>query len=59
MCPGLRELRNKVEEEKVEGGGELRRPAEREAYILSSSFLLYLNLHPSPLFSLLPLCLDP
>lgn len=39
LCPGLRELRNKVEEV-AEGGGEMRRPAEREAYRLSSSFLL-------------------
>lgn len=36
MCPGLRELRKKVQ---VEGGGEMREPAESEAYIHSSSFL--------------------
>ena len=38
---GLGELRKKVQ---VVGGGEMRGPAEREAYI-HSSFLLYLSLH--------------
>ena len=32
----------------------MRGPAERAAYMHSSSFLLYRSLHPSPLFTLLP-----
>lgn len=59
-----KEWRNKVEE--VEGGGgrgEMRGPAERAAYMQSSSsFLPYLSLHPSSPFTLLlflPLCLQP
>lgn len=45
MCPGLRELRKKVQ---VEGGGEMREPAESEAYIHSSSFLTPTPTPPPP-----------